>query len=781
MEKSQHKLNEDEINIKEVLQTLYHYRWSILTIIISALLFAYVFLYFKTPIYSSSAIIEVKSSGQQTMQEGDFLGSAFSSFGKEKVDKEIEILKTFNINNHALNKLDFQVQYFIDDGFKKKEIYHNPTLTIKEVIIHDPRILWKMIKITPVKGGYTLQVQNSLKKKIKHKVLGESLIQVDTQKIYPFNKKIKTKYFEFTAENKNELKQPIYINIKGNNRLLYEAIIRQNLEVFQINPAAPLIQVTYKDNIPKRADTYIDTLLESFIEQSVAEKSKKINRIIDFIDHQLKETKKKLDASEQELEEYRIKHKAINSDIQAQTYMKDLSEIEIELNKNKFKKVILEELLNIIKTTNNIDTAAPLLQRLEDQSSLSLMNELQTLQTKALALKNKFSNRYPQVIALNKQIAYLKKRIINNIKRLKSGIQEKNKSLTRLKNKYEEKIKDIPTQERKLINLKRDAEVSSETYNYLLKKKSENEMIKVAILSDYRIIDKAYNNRIPVSPKPFFTFLVAFILGVIFGFLQALFRNFLNDKIQTKADIENLTTLPIYGILPVLKEKVIKLEVFKNPKSPFAESYRSLRTNLQFSRKEKQANVVLVTSTIMGEGKSTTVANLGAIFQMANYRSIVINLDMRKPTLHHYFDVDNNIGMSTYLSGKNTIEEVIQPTSYENLDIIPSGPIPPNPSELIISDKLDALLDNLKEVYDYIFIDSAPLGLVTDTMQLMQYADINLIVFRENYAKKSFVTDLNDLVKKHDLKHIGIILNSVDISSGSHGYGYGYGYGYGDK
>ena len=204
------------------------------------------------------------------------------------------------------------------------------------------------------------------------------------------------------------------------------------------------------------------------------------------------------------------------------------------------------------------------------------------------------------------------------------------------------------------------------------------------------------------------------MLGMILGVSQAFLRNFMNDKIQSKNDIESLTTLPIYGILPTLKQNIIKIEVFKDPKSPFAESYRSLRTNLQFSRKENQANVILVTSTIAGEGKSTTAANLGAIFQMADYRSIVINLDLGKPTLHHYFNVDNSSGMSTYLSGKNSIGEIIQSTQYENLDIIASGPIPPNPSELILTDKLDKLLDDLREVYDYIFIDSAPLGLVTD-------------------------------------------------------------------
>ncbi len=775
VEGSNYKLNEDEIDLKEVFQTIFHYKWSILSIIFLALLMAYILLYFKTPLYVSNATIEVKSDGQQAIKGDDFLGSAFSSFGKEKVDKEIEILKTFDITNHTLNKLNFGTQYFIDDEFKKVEIYHNIPLSIKDIIITDLNILWKMIKISPTKGGYTLEVQNSLKKKIKHTLLNSTLIELDSKKVYPYNKKIKTKYFELIVEKKNDLKRPLYINMKGNNRLIYEGIIHQNLEVIQINPAAPLIQVSYKDSIPKRANIYIDTLLESFIEQSVAEKSKKINRIIDFIDKQLHDIKTKLDNSEKKLEEYRITNQAINPSLQAQTYIKELSNVEIELSQNRLKEKLLQNLLPFVKKGQNIDSIAPSLMELKDQPTLELISRLQEVQIKEEGLKAQYSSKHPGLIAVRKQIQHIKKKIMLSIENLKSSMLHRNNNLKELKKSYDKNLESLPTQERTLINLKRDYEVSSETYNYLLKKKSENEMIKVTILSDYRIIDHAYNNRIPISPKPFFTLLVAFILGIILGIMQALLRNFLDDRIQTKEDIENLTALPIYGILPTLKQKTIRLEVFKDPKSPFAESYRSLRTNLQFSRKEKQANIILVTSTIMGEGKSTTVANLGAIFQMANYRSIVINLDLRKPTLHHYFNVDNSTGISTYLSGKSSIDEIIHASKYDNLDIIPSGPIPPNPSELILSDKLDELLNDLKEVYDYIFIDSAPLGLVTDTMNLMQYADISLIVFRANYAKKSFVKDLNTLVKRHDLKHIGLVINSADVSSGSYGYGYGYG------
>ena len=778
MDRMNHKLDQEELDLREVYKTIIHYKWSILFTLFSTLFLVTFFLYFKPSIYLSSAIIEVKSGSKEGMQSGDVLGSTFTSITDEKVDKEIEILKTFHINNYALNKVNFQTKYFVDEGFKKVEIYDDIPIEVKNVTILDHHIVGRSIKLIPLKNGYQLQVGNSLRQSLSDK----NKIELDDQKKYHYGSSVKTDYFEFTIEKKATIDQPLYFVLKGDNRQIYQSMISsKNLQIMQLSKDTPLIQVTFKDNIPKRADSYVNALIESFISQSVTEKTKKNNRILDFIKTQLGDMKTTLDDSEKKLELYRIKNKAINPTLQAQTYIEELSNIEIELSKNSLNDILIENLLLFTNKGEDLDAMAPALMQLNDKPTLDLISRLQEAQIEEEGLRIQYSNKHPGLVAVRKQIQYIKKKIKINIKNLKSSMSHRNTNLMKLKKSYERNLESLPTQERKLINLKRDYEVSSATYNYLLKKKSENEMIKVAILSDYRIIDRAYNNGKPISPKSSLLILLGLILGLILGLSQAFFRHKLNYKIQTREDIESRTTLPIYGILPALKQKLIKLEVFKNPKSPFAESYRSLRTNLQFAQKVNEANVILVTSTIAGEGKSTIVGNLGAIFQMANYRTIVINLDLRKPTLHHSFNVDNSTGISTYLSGKSSIMEIIQSTEYKNLDIIASGPIPPNPSELILTDKLDELVEKLKETYDYIFIDSAPLGLVADTMHLMQYADISLVVFREDYAKKVFVSDLNHLVKSHDLKNIGIVINSVDISSGSYGYGYGYGYGDNDK
>ncbi len=770
---------EESFDIREVLFSISQYKWSILLITLTTLLIALYSLYFKPNIYRSSTLIEVKSGGSQGSTPGsDFLGGALAGFGSANVDKDIEILKTYHINSLALDQVNFHTRYFVDKGFKQVEIYGEQVpIQIQDATILDDAVIGYKIKVIPRKGGYSLAIKHSLKAEFLHKFFKKELLSVeDPQRIYPYNKPVKNRYFSLTVTKRGEHTQPIYFYLITDKRNLYESI-KGNLKIQQINLDAPLIEISYTDSIASRADAYVDAVADSFILQSIAEKSRQNDRIIDFIDRQLNEIKQELDRSEKELEEYRITNQAINPTLQGSTYISELSGIEIELSRNELKKVLIDNLLEFTREGKNFDAMAPSLMELKDQPTLTLIAKLQAAQIKEEGLQAEYSGRHPGLIAVRKQIQYINRKIILNLRNLKSSIAHRNTNLEKLKQTYEEDLKSLPTQERVLINLKRDYQVSSETYKYLLKKKSENEMIKVAILSDYRIIDRAYSNPQPIAPKRKLIIIIFLLVGLILGISQAILRIFMDDRIQKKEDIEKLTSLPIYGILPALKQKRIKLEVFKNTRSPFAESYRNLRTNLQFIRKEQEANVILVTSTTKGEGKSTTVANLGAIFQMANQKSIVINLDLRKPTLHHYFNVKNSAGMSTYLSGKRTIEEVIQHTEYQNLDIIASGPIPPNPSELILTQRLDRLIEHLKKAYDYIFIDSAPLGLVTDTMHLMQYADMSLIVFRENYAKKSFVTDLNHLVQSHKLKHIGIIINSVDVRSGGYGYGYGYGYG----
>jgi len=547
---SNYKLNENEFNLGELFKTLLHYKRSILLVSFLTLLMGALSFYFKTPVYSSSALIEVKSDSK----EGDLLGNAFASLGNEKVDKDIEILKTFKIHNQAINKVNFHTRYFINKGFKRVELYDRVPIKIKNTTIVNNKIVGSSIKLVPVKDGYHLQVENTFKNKMLHSLFNKDIIELDEQKIYHYGEPIKNEYFELTIEKKDTIDEPIYFVLLTNNRNIY-GNIKNNLQIRQLNKSTPLIQVTYKDTIPKRADAYLKAVIESFILQSVAEKTRENDRIINFIDSQMDNIKTKVDNSEKKLENYRIENKAIDPSLQGATYISELSRIDIELSQNELKEMLMKNLLSFIEKGKNLDAMAPLLMELNDSSTLALITTLQEAQIKEEGLKAEYSSKHPGLLAVRKQIRYIIKKLILNVQNLKSSMSHRNANLAKLKKAYDKNIESLPTQERMLINLRRDYEASAETYKYLLQKKSENEMIKVAILSDYRIIDSAYNNGQPIGSKPRFILLAALILGMILGVFQALFRNFMNKKIQSRKDIESLTTLPIYGVLPALKQK----------------------------------------------------------------------------------------------------------------------------------------------------------------------------------------------------------------------------------
>ncbi|NEW61171.1 polysaccharide biosynthesis tyrosine autokinase, partial [Sulfurovum sp. bin170] len=289
-----------------------------------------------------------------------------------------------------------------------------------------------------------------------------------------------------------------------------------------------------------------------------------------------------------------------------------------------------------------------------------------------------------------------------------------------------------------------------------LEKEAEHEISKVATLSSYKVIDRAYGSSRPIGPSSKNILIVAIILGLVFGTIFAFILDFLDSKIKTIDEIEKQVDIPIYGVVPFVKNRKVQLELYNSPNSPFTESYRKLRINLQLEAEEKI--VILITSTVDGEGKNLTTANLSAIFEMANYKTIAIDLDMRRPTLDKLFSIeDATTGISSYLTGESNLDDIIYQTKHDNLSIIPVGDIPSNPSEIILSSRLPEMIDRLREHYDYIIINSVPLEVATDSKHIMRFSDINLVLFRENYSKKSSLLALDSLLNQKKFNTMGIV------------------------
>jgi capsular exopolysaccharide synthesis family protein len=706
---------------------------------IISILLAKSYLYFIPSIYESYAIVKVNSDKEIGDRE-DLLRENLLKTNVAGIIQEMSILQTYQVNYKALKNIDFKVQYFIEDAYRKVEIYDNKPIEISKLKNISTDFNEPYILLIPKEDGFVLS----------SKKYGES-------ELYSYGEMIETAYFSAIISRNKLFENVIYIKINGDNRDIYESIIKSNLSVNRLDAESNLLVISFKDTIPKRANSYVNALIEAYINQSIQKKENTNNKILKFLDEQLEKTRVKLELSEQELRGYQSKNKSIDPGIKSTNLFEKLGDIDLRLSEVILKEQLIDNLKKYINNNRNFDAIAPTLLEFNDQSTIRLIDSLNELYVEEDELKIEFTDSYPRLMQIRKRAEDIKKKIALNIQNLGTVIKIKRKNLLKQKSKYESILTTLPKKEKKLISFQRSYEVNSKMYTYLLEKKSENELIQVATVSDYETVDKAYTSPVPVSPKRSMLLVIAAIIGLALGIFIALLRSFTIDKVKTQKDVELLTKLPIYGNIPLYKDKML-MNVF------LEEAYRKLAMNLQFSKKDDEGNIVLVSSTVQGEGKTTTIVNLSQILQSTRYKSIIIDLDMHNPSVHEHFGMQPQYsGVSTYLSERDNLGNIIFTTNHPNLNIIPSGPTPPNPMELMLSPRLEELLNTLKREYDYIFIDTGSFDVALETFYLMQYSDINLVVLREDFSKKSSISDLENIMREKQLKHVGLVLKTIPI------------------
>jgi succinoglycan biosynthesis transport protein ExoP len=345
----------------------------------------------------------------------------------------------------------------------------------------------------------------------------------------------------------------------------------------------------------------------------------------------------------------------------------------------------------------------------------------------------------------------------------------------------ESTVKRLPEEQQELVKIKRKYDLNDNIYTEFLQKRNEAEIVKASNLSDIHFIDPAKDiGGGLIGPKTSVNYVLALFLGILIPLLFVFGIFFINNSIQNADEISKLTQIPLIGVIGVNKDS-LNLAVFDKPKSALSESFRGIRSSLQFLYKKQQVSgskTLMITSSISGEGKTFSSINIATVFALSEKKTVIVGLDLRKPRLAVEFNLTNQLGVVNYLIKQNTLEEIVNKTQIPNLDVILSGPIPPNPSELILSEAMKELIDELKLKYDYIVLDTPPVGLVSDALELVQYADVTLYIVRQNYTKKDMITLLNTRIKRGELNNASIVLNGYE-NKAKYGSAYGYGYGYG--
>lgn len=769
-------VNDEGADLKEIFVTLKRYYKSLLFVTLMTVLFTYSYLYFIADVYQSVALIKLPEDKKTTNQ--DFMAIALGEEGSNLED-ETSILKTRYLALKALENLNIGTRYYTKKNLKSYELYKDsPFIVTFEYL--SPKAMQVPIILIPSdkENHFRLIIEPTLIEKAINTVrsfitpLTPDEQPIVYNELHSFGKKIETPWFTITVQKAHEFTNNEYFFTMLPNELM-TYFIGKHLSVSPYTEKGNIIALSFEDNVPLRAKEIIEALTNAYISENLINESKSADSKLHFIDMQLKAIEKTLEGSSESLVNYKSTNKLVDLSEKAQMTTGKLSDFETQLYDINMRIDVLENTLNYIESHQDMRGLNILSTKSNNQSNIitNIISDIQKAIAMESDLLSEYKEAHPKVIKIKRQLLSLRSSLKEAIL---SSLYELNKRKQSINDAIEEnnmKIQMLPVQEKKLARLTRNFKANEKIYAFLLEKRAETAVIESSTVSEIRIVDFPVVEILPIKPKRMAIIVVGFLLGIIFGMIQALLRAKLDNTVKIIEDIEKLTAIPIYGSLPFFHSN-------KNLQ-PYHESLRVIRTNLEFLQKTGKSKLITVTSSVPREGKSTIVIELGKIIGQGNKKVIILDLDMRRSTMNTKLDISNTIGMSTLLTGKNSLEQVVQKTSYENLSCITSGPIPPNPSELIMSDRFEEVIKELMSKYDYVLIDSAPIGMVTDAMKIMHMSTLNLIVLRAKISKKEFIKNINRLVDKHDL-NAGIVLNSVEFNEKA-GYGYGYGYSYGTK
>ncbi len=770
------QIQNDEIDLKDLFKTVMKYKYIIAFFAIIFAIASAVFAYTKPSIYSSFATIELQEDSNKWSPD-DALKQAFSG-GSVNVENQIEILKSKSLADRALKDLNLKTRYFTVKNYRTKEYYNNsPFIVIDKVL--DDTVYGTTFNLTPVdEESFRLEIK-PISKFSKRGILALLGVQpledyelITYDKVHKYGEDIVSQWFTLNITKLSLLENEEY-SFTFVHPSIASDVYLFDLSVSQVSELSSILRVSIEDNVSLRASDLLNSLFKAYLEQEVERKSEVANLSLDFIDNQLEEINKKLKTSETDLESYKESNDVISLSDKAKTVSTQLVDYESKIQELNIEENILNNLFQYISNNQNLAGLSVGSITFADPALAILIKSLHEQASQKEALLLDYTELHPEVKKFSQTIATLRRQIVASLKNNLKQLEQRKASLNGLIHKYQKSIETLPKQERELTRLTRHFSVNEKVYSYLLEKRAETAILKSSTISNARILDIALNFSKPIKPKRVLIVLVGLILGIIVGLAYAFLREFFNNTIKNTEEIEKYSSIPIYGVIPFNKNK--------KTTSIFAEAFRSIRTNLQFLPQNESSRIISVTSSVSGEGKTTIVAKLGEIISQTNKKVIVLDLDLRKASVHKEFDLPNNIGMSNYLTGQNSLNEVIKKTSNEFVDVITTGPLPPNPSELILNENMKNILDELKKSYDYILIDTPPVGLVTDALILMNYSDITFTIVRANYTRKEFIKNLDRLAKEHSHNHVGMILNGVEIGD-KYGYGYGvsYGYGYGN-
>ena len=769
MDDSQFFKVETERNI--LLQILERYTpfWP-LFVITTALSLSVTFVYLRSQvrIYLSSAKVLLKDPNKGS---GDSkILDALNIFGDKKiVENEIVVLRSTNLMQEVVKDLHLYSTVYNEGKVRVEELYKENSPVWFQTLYPETSTGSKKFYFTVDWNKNQIVIDNKVVKFNDSTVLNNTIYIVIPNETYNKTLKGKNYFVQFNS----------VAGAAGN--------IINDLKANAISSQSTVIDIKLETQVPEKGNDILTKLFEVYNAFGIADKNQTAAKTLAFIDNRLGIVTSQLDSVERHVERYKSQNQVLDLSKQGQVYL----EVMKDYDKNKSQIDIQLDVLNNVSRYINGKAAkadvVPSLALLNDPTLATLLDKLYDA---TFALEKSKSIAGPQsdaVLLGEQQVDRLRSAISENVNNIRKNLLNAASNINSNIQSGANFLNQIPEKERGLIDVTRQQAIKNNIYSYLLQRREETALNSASTIADLRVIEKAASYG-PIKPIPRNYYVAGFIIGIMLALFIILIREQINRKVLFTSEIEAKTRVPIVGEIIQVKSKT-PIVIQEGKRTIIAEQFRSLRTNLSFMALSEDAKTTLITSNISGEGKSFVSINLAISHTLTNKRVALLELDLRKPKLSALLNVSRDPGISNYSVGKISIEEIIKETSIKNLFIISAGAIPPNPSELILSNKFKEMIHELKQRFDYLIIDSAPIGPVSDSLLLKDYADTTIFVVRHNDTPKMYLKLIDNLFKQNKFKNMCIVFNGLkrrgiggNYGYGTYGYGgYGFGYGYGDS
>ena len=788
------EVKEKKVDIQEIFfKYLIHWPWIVGAVILCVIV-AWIYLRMVTPVYNISATVLIKddkkggASSQLSELENLGLDGMFSS--SQNFDNELEVLRSKTLAKEVIQQLNLYVSYMDEDEFPARDMYKispiQVSLTPQEADkLSDPMIV--KMALQP-QGGIDVVV-----------TVGEIEYQKYFDKlpaIFPTNEGTLA-FFQVPDSVLIMQERKIgtldiaektirHITATINRPMTVAKGYCANLSIEPTSKTTSVAVISLKNSSLRRGQDFINTLLEMYNRNTNDDKNVVAQKTAEFIDERIGIISKELGNTEENLETFKRNAGITDLASDAQIALTGNAEYEKKRVENRTQISLIEDLRKYIN--RNEYEVLPANIGLQDAALTSSIERYNEMLVERIRLLRTSTESNPAIVNLDTSIRAMKVNVSATLDATLQGLLITKNDLDREASRFSRRISDAPGQERQFVSIARQQEIKAGLYLMLLQKREENAITLAATANNARIIDEAIADDNPISPKGKMIYLIALVLGVGVPVGIIYLLELTKFKIEGRSDVEKLTSVPIIGDIPLTDEKQGAIAVFENQNNLMSETFRNIRTNLQFML-ENDKKVILVTSTVSGEGKSFISANLAISLSLLGKKVVIVGLDIRKPGLNKVFNIPRKeIGITQYLANpENNLMDLVQLSDVsKNLYILPGGTVPPNPTELLARDGLDKAIETLKKNFDYVILDTAPVGMVTDTLLIGRVADLSVYVCRADYTHKNEYTLINELAEKDKLPSLCTVINGLDLKKRKYGYYYGYGkygkyYGYGKR